>query len=68
MCLTGSILAEPAIELPVVQAVHVAIPVEVEVPQVTGLTRLRLEHGPEPVAVLLVHIAVAVAILRQSQW
>ena len=29
-------LAETAVELPVVEAVHIAVPVEVEVPEVTG--------------------------------
>src|SRR5262245_61606674 len=60
-------LAEPAIELPVVQAVHVAIPVEVEVPQVTGLTGLRVECGPEPIAVQPVQITVPVRVTEQSR-
>ncbi len=57
---TGSTLAEPAVELPVVPAVHVAVPVEVEVPQVAGVGGARPERGPEEVAVLSVHVTVAV--------
>ena len=44
-------LAEAAIELPVVLAVHVAVAVEVEVPKVTGLAGVLPEGGAEEVAV-----------------
>src|SRR5687767_7520376 len=63
---TGSILPEPAVELPVVPAVHVAVPVEVEVPQVAGVGRGRPERGPEAVPVLPVHVAVTVAVPEES--
>src|SRR5690349_2909290 len=57
--------AEPAVELPVVPAVHAAVPVEVEVPQVPGLGGGRPERGPEPVAVKSVHVPVAVRVAEQ---
>src|SRR2546422_8623700 len=41
--LAGSILAEAAVELPVVPAIHIAVPVEIEVPEVTGLADARFE-------------------------
>src|SRR6266545_4135163 len=63
--LAGSRVAEPAVELPVVEAVHVAVPVEVEVPQVTGVGGTRPEGGPEGLAVLPVHVAVAVRVAEQ---
>src|SRR5205085_2849290 len=53
-----SAVAEPAVELPVVPAVHVAVPVEVEVPQVPGLAGGGVERGSEPVAVRRVHVTV----------
>src|SRR5262249_27225060 len=65
--LTGSQLAEATVELPVVLAVHIAVAVEVEVPQVTGLTGALLERRPEQVAVQPVHVAVAVAVAEQSE-
>src|SRR5215203_6305520 len=61
-----SILSEPAVELPVVRAVHVAVPVEVEVPQVAGVGGRRLEGGPERLAVLLVHVPVAVRVAEEA--
>src|SRR5947209_17089071 len=60
-------LAEAAVELPVVPAVHVAVPVEVEVPQVTGLAGARPERGPEEVAIQWIHVAVAVAVAEQPE-
>src|SRR5688500_11079641 len=63
--LTRSKLAEPAVELAVVPAVHVAVPVEVEVPQVAGVGGDRPERGPEEVAVLPVHVAVPVRVAEQ---
>src|SRR5262245_46018496 len=58
--LTNSKLAEAAVELPPVVAVHVAITIEVEVPQVTSLAFLRPERGPEEVAVHSVHVVVPI--------
>src|SRR5260370_23399316 len=73
-CLTASSLGftsskptEAAIELPVIPAVHFAVPVEVEVPEVTGRTGLRLERGPKQLAVLLVHDSVAIAVAEQPE-
>src|SRR4029077_6852424 len=63
--LTGSKLAEAAVEFAVVPAVHVAVPVEIEVPKISGVTDIRLERGPEEVTVQLVPIAVAVTVAEQ---
>src|SRR5262249_24823717 len=63
----ASVLPEPAAELAVVVAVHVTVPVEVEVPQVPGLRGGRPERGPEPVAVLPVHVPVAVRVAEQTE-
>src|SRR5262245_273594 len=60
-------LAEAAVELPVVPAVHVAVPVEVEIPEVTDLAGALLEHGPEAVAIQPIHIAVAVTVAEQPE-
>src|SRR5207244_3325540 len=62
-----SILAEAAIELPVVQAVHVAVAVEIEVPEVSGLAGVLPERGAEEVAVLPVDVAVDVAVAEQPE-
>src|SRR5262245_22739087 len=61
-----SILAEAAIELPVVAAVHVAVAVEIAEPQVVGVTDVVLERGAEDVAVCPIHVAVAVAVAEQA--
>src|SRR5262249_58646914 len=63
--LAASILAEPAVELPVVPAVHVAVPVEVEVPQVVSVGGRRPIGRAEAVAVLSVHIAIPVRVAEQ---
>src|SRR5439155_2407346 len=63
----GSTLAEAAVELPVVPAVHVAVAVEVEVPQVGGIADALPECGPEEVAVQPIHGAVAVAVAEQPE-
>src|SRR5437016_2032159 len=60
--LTGSILAEPTVELPVVPTIDVAIAVEIEISQVAGLASVRLERGSEEVAILPIHIVVAVCV------
>src|SRR5438876_3264013 len=60
-------LAEAAVELPVVPAVHLAVPVEVEIPQVTGLAGTLLERGPEEVAIQPIHVPVAVAVAEQPE-
>src|SRR5260370_39075738 len=60
--LSCSKLAEAAVELAVVPAVHVAVPVEVEVPEATGLAGAFLERGAEEVAIGLIHAPVAVAV------
>src|SRR4029077_4728710 len=65
--LTGSKLAKPAVELPVVQAVHVVVPVEVEVPKVTGVTRVCLERGAKEVAILPIYVMVAVGVAEQPE-
>src|SRR5262249_13340185 len=59
--------AEPAVELPVVPAVYVAVPVEVEVPQVARVGGARPERGPEAVAVPLIHVPVAVRVAEQPE-
>src|SRR4051812_39738098 len=59
---TGSMLAEAAAELAVIAPVHIAVTVEVEVPQVAGVAGARPGRGPEEVAVLSVHVAVAVCV------
>src|SRR5262245_28651267 len=46
--------------------VHVALGVEVEVPPGTG-GRGRLERGPEDIAVLPVHLPVAVRVAKQPE-
>src|SRR5262249_58666180 len=63
--LTGSEGAEAAVELAVVPAVHVAVAVEVEVPQVAGLAGALPERGAEEVTVRPVHVAVAVGVAEQ---
>src|SRR5262245_46181699 len=65
--LARSWLAEAAVELPVVPAVHVAVAVEIEVPQVAGLAGVLHERGAEEVAILAVHVAVAVGIAEQPE-
>src|SRR5262245_28633247 len=45
-----STLAEAAVELPVVVAVHVAVSVEIQVPQIAGVDSAHPERGPEHVA------------------
>src|SRR5689334_21266111 len=65
MLLAGSELAEAAVELAVVPAVHVAVPVEVEVPQVAGVAGAPLEGGQEAVAVRPVHVAFAGGVAEQ---
>src|SRR5262245_26508785 len=59
--------AEPAVELPVVPAVYVAVPVEVEVPQVARVGGARPERGPEAVAVPLIHVPVAIRVAEQPE-
>ena len=59
--LSCSILAEPAIELPVVPAVHVAVPVEVEIPEVAGVPGGRPECGSEEGAIRLIHVVIAIS-------
>src|SRR5262249_18049574 len=65
--LTKSKLAESAIELPVVRAVHVAVAVEVEIPQVTCIANARFERGPEQITVHSVHVVVPIAIAEQAE-
>src|SRR2546427_13109949 len=65
--LSCSILAEPAIELPVVQAVHVAVPVEVEVPEVADVGGALPECGSEEVAIQPIHVAVAIAVAEEPE-
>src|SRR5262245_25097479 len=60
-------LAEPAVELPVVPAVHIAVPVEIEVPQIADFTGACLERGSEKVAVELIHVPVAVTVAEQPE-
>ena len=62
-----SILAEPEIKLSVVQPVHVAVAVEIQVPQVAGVGGGRPERGLEAVAVLSVHVPVAVRVAEQPE-
>jgi len=57
----ADVSAEPAVELAVVPAFHVAVSVEVEVRQIIRVTGNRLERGPEEVAIQPVHVPVAVA-------
>src|SRR5262249_5071690 len=59
--------AEPAAELSLVSAVHVAVPVEVEVPQVTGVAGGRLEGRTEEGSIQPVHVPVAVAIAKEAE-
>src|SRR5688500_13841811 len=61
----GSKLPEPAVELSVVVAVHVAVPIEVEVPQVADVGDARSVRGPERLAILPVRVAVAVRVAEQ---
>src|SRR5207247_5611021 len=63
----GSKLAEPTVELSVVQTIHVAVSVEVEVPEIMGVTGTCLERGPEEVTVQLVHVATAVMVAEQPE-
>ena len=58
-------MAEPAVELAVVPAVHGAVAVVVEVPQVARPAGPRPERRPEQVAVARVHDAVAVGVAEQ---
>src|SRR5262249_11089180 len=58
-------LAEAAVELPLVQAVHVAVAVVIEVPQVAGVTSFRTERGPEQLAGLPVHVPLALRVAEQ---
>src|SRR5438132_11840326 len=58
-------LAEAAAQLPVVPAVHVAVPVEVEVPQFAHIAGLGPERGPKLLAVRSVHGAIAVRVAEQ---
>jgi len=58
-------LSEAAVELTVVAAIHVTVPVEVEVPQIFVVAGVRFEHGAEQITVHLVHVAIAVAISEQ---
>src|SRR5262245_37085266 len=53
---TESMRAESAVELPVVGAVHVAVAIEIEIPEVICVTRLRFERGPEQITVHSVHV------------
>src|SRR5262245_52916447 len=62
---SASKLAEAAVELAVVQTVHVAVTVEVEVPQEGGVGGVRPEREPEKVAVHPIHIAIAVAVAEK---
>src|SRR5260370_30252892 len=63
----GSELAELTVEFAVVQAVHIAVPVEVEVRQIIGVTGIRLERGPEEVTVQLLHVAIASRVAEQPE-
>ena len=58
-------MAEAAVELAVVPAVHGAVAVVVEVPQVTRLAGPCPERRPEQGAVAPVHDAVAVGVAEQ---
>ena len=62
-----SIPAEAAVELPVVSAVHVAVAIEVEVPQVAGVGGARPERGPEEVAIQTIDVPVAVAVAEEPE-
>src|SRR5262245_5562612 len=61
----GSNLSEPAVELPVVVAIHVAVAVEVEIPQVPGLARVLRERRPEEVTIKAIDVPVAIAVAKQ---
>src|SRR6266568_9304172 len=65
--LPGSELAELTVEFAVVQAVHSTVSVEVEVPEIMGVTGNRFEGGPEEITVQLVHIAVAVTVAEEPE-
>src|SRR5262249_32154106 len=65
--LTVSMQAESTVEPPVVRAVHVAVAVQVEIPQVTGVTIARLERGPELITVHSVHVVVPIAVAELAE-
>src|SRR5262249_42013053 len=65
--LTPSGMAEAAVELLLVPAVHDAVAVVVEVPQVTRFAGPRPERRPEQVTVARVHDPVAVGVAEQAE-
>src|SRR3954467_3541005 len=62
-----SIPKEPAVKLPVVPAVHVAIAVEIEVPNVTGLAGRSIERRSKGVAVDSTDVVVTVAVAEHPE-
>src|SRR5262249_55260460 len=63
--LSCSILAEAAVEMPVVQTVHIAVAVEVEIPEGADVGGTLFERGAGEGAGQPVYIAVAVAVAAQ---